>query len=130
MFDSSAGETSLSLKTGGASEFSGFNGAKFRQSREPGFNSHGEGGATPKRRLAAAVAVLFPVVVSLLGLSASGIGVAAAVTALYFLVITMPLMSLYLARTYKNVVQRPLFVIDWSRSQIGASVVADSRRHD
>ncbi len=71
--------------------------------------------------LAAAVGVLFPVIVLLLGLSASGVAVAAAVTALYFLVITMPLMSLYLARTYKNVVQRPLFVIDWSRSQVSPS---------
>jgi hypothetical protein len=49
-------------------------------------------------------------------LTAVGTAVAAAVVSLYFLVITLPLISLYLARTYKNVVGRPLFVIDQTRT--------------
>ena len=69
--------------------------------------------------LSALVGLAFPALVALLGLSAAQIGVAAAVTGLYFLIITMPLIGLYLARTYKNGVQRPTFVIDWSRSDLG-----------
>jgi polyisoprenyl-phosphate glycosyltransferase len=66
--------------------------------------------------LAAGVAVAFPVYVKLMRLTAVGTAVAAAVVSLYFLVITLPLISLYLARTYKNVVGRPLFVIDQTRT--------------
>jgi hypothetical protein len=42
----------------------------------------------------------------------------AAIVALYYLVITIPLVALYLARVYKNVVRRPLFVIDQTRSSL------------
>jgi dolichol-phosphate mannosyltransferase len=68
--------------------------------------------------LSAFVAVAFPVFVAVLRLSAVGIGVAAAVVSLYFLIATLPLMSLYLARTYKNVVLRPVFVIDVTRTHL------------
>jgi hypothetical protein len=37
---------------------------------------------------------------------------------LYFLVATVPLISLYLARVYKNGVGRPLFLIDKSRTSL------------
>jgi glycosyltransferase involved in cell wall biosynthesis len=66
--------------------------------------------------LAALVAVGFPLAVWLMGLSTTGTLVGAAVTSLYFIVMTIPLIGLYLARTYKNVVRRPLFIVDQSRS--------------
>lgn len=68
--------------------------------------------------VAAVVAVGFPVYVWAMHLTPTDVIVAAAVVILYFLVITVPLISLYLARTYQNVVSRPVFVIDHSRSRL------------
>ena len=68
--------------------------------------------------LSALIALAFPLIVWMSGMTPVDAGVAAAVTALYFLIIALPLMSLYLARTYKNVTQRPTFVIDRSRSAL------------
>ena len=68
--------------------------------------------------LAALVAVGFPIVVWLMRLTAVSAAAAAAFTALYFLIVTIPLISLYLARVYKNVVHRPVFVIDQSRTSL------------
>jgi polyisoprenyl-phosphate glycosyltransferase len=66
--------------------------------------------------MAVAVGLGFPVYVKAMNLTTTGIVVAAAVVSLYFLVIALPLISLYLARTYKNVVRRPIFVIDQTRT--------------
>jgi polyisoprenyl-phosphate glycosyltransferase len=66
--------------------------------------------------LAAAVGVGFPLYVKLMRLTPADTAVAAAVLSLYFLVVTLPLIGLYLARTYKNVVARPIFVIDQTRT--------------
>lgn len=66
--------------------------------------------------LAAVVGVGFPVYVKLMKLTRLDTAVAAAVVSLYFLVIALPLIGLYLARTYKNVVGRPVFVIDQTRT--------------
>lgn len=68
--------------------------------------------------VAAAIAVGFPVYVKLMDLTPIGTGVAAAVVSLYFLVVALPLIGLYLARTYKNVVGRPVFVIDRTRTYL------------
>jgi glycosyltransferase involved in cell wall biosynthesis len=68
--------------------------------------------------LAAVIGVGFPVYVKLMGLTPVGTAVAAAVVSLYFLVMTLPLIGLYLARTYKNVVGRPIFVIDHTRTRL------------
>ena len=67
---------------------------------------------------ALAVALGFPLLVWLFDLTATQAGMAAAITGLYFLVATVPLISLYVARTYKNVVHRPLYVIDQTRSRL------------
>jgi hypothetical protein len=56
------------------------------------------------------------VYVKLMRLTPTGTAVAAAVVSLYFLLVTLPLLGLYLARTYKNVVGRPIFVIDDTRT--------------
>ncbi len=62
--------------------------------------------------LAGAVAVAFPLAVWLFRMSAATITVFAVVVLLYFMIVSVPLISLYLARTYKNIVARPVFVID------------------
>ena len=62
--------------------------------------------------LAFFIAVIFPLCVLALGLKSAGIAMLATLLSLYFLLISVPLISLYLARTYKNVVSRPVFVID------------------
>lgn len=66
--------------------------------------------------LAALVGIGFPVSVWAMGLTAAGAVMAAAFACLYFLVLTIPLISLYLARVYKNQVQRPIFIIDHTRT--------------
>ena len=68
--------------------------------------------------LGALVAVAFPLAVVLLHLSAAATGVLAAIVSLYFLIVSLPLLSLYMARTYKNVAQRATFIIDWSRTYL------------
>jgi polyisoprenyl-phosphate glycosyltransferase len=66
--------------------------------------------------LAAAVGVGFPLYVRLMHLATGDMVAAAAVVSLYFLVVTVPLISLYLARVYKNIVHRPIFIIDRTRT--------------
>jgi hypothetical protein len=51
-----------------------------------------------------------------MGLTAADTAVAAAIVGLYFLVLTLPLISLYLARVYKNIVHRPVFIVDQTRT--------------
>jgi glycosyltransferase involved in cell wall biosynthesis len=79
-------------------------------------------GTTFPLRLVSYVAVLvgvaFPIFVLTMDLSAADVMVSASVTMLYYLVITIPLISLYLARTYKNVAARPVFVIDQTRTHL------------
>lgn len=66
--------------------------------------------------LAAALAFGFPIYVWAMQLTPAGIVMAAALACLYFVVATIPLISLYLARVYKNIVHRPVFVIDRTRT--------------
>jgi dolichol-phosphate mannosyltransferase len=68
--------------------------------------------------VAVAVGLGFPLYAKVMQLTATGAALTAAVVSLYFLVITVPLISLYLARTYKNVVGRPIFVIDQTRTRL------------
>ena len=68
--------------------------------------------------LAVFVGLAFPAYVLVTGLPKVDMAAAAAIAALYYLVITIPLVALYLARVYKNVVRRPLFVIDQTRSSL------------
>lgn len=68
--------------------------------------------------LAALLGIGFPLVVLARGISAEAASTAAAFIALYFLLLTVPLISLYLARLYQNGVQRPSFLIDDSRTYL------------
>ena len=66
--------------------------------------------------LAAAAGLLFPVSVLLLGLGAAGIASLAAVATFYFALVALSVIALYLARTYKNGVARPVFVVDKNKT--------------
>jgi glycosyltransferase involved in cell wall biosynthesis len=61
---------------------------------------------------AAFLGVLFPVWVVLAGLTLDQAAKLATILGFYFLMVTMPIIALYLARTYKNGVARPVFIID------------------
>lgn len=77
-------------------------------------------GTTFPLRLVLYIAVLigagFPLLVWALALTTAGTVMAAALACLYFLVLTIPLISLYLARVYKNIVHRPVFIVDQTRT--------------
>lgn len=62
--------------------------------------------------VAAAIGALFPLCSLALGLSLEQAGMLAVILSLYFLILSVPVIALYLARTYKNGVARPVFVID------------------
>ncbi|HEV8228655.1 MAG TPA: glycosyltransferase family 2 protein [Candidatus Limnocylindria bacterium] len=64
--------------------------------------------------VAVVVGIVFPVAV------AFGIGAAelAAVTTLYFVLLSLSTIALYLARTYKNGVARPVFIIDKNKTYL------------
>ncbi len=68
--------------------------------------------------LAAVVAVAFPVVVLLLKLSPAAAAWLAAILTLYFVLMSVPFIALYVARTYKNGVARPVFVIDQQQTYL------------
>ena len=68
--------------------------------------------------LSGLIGIGFPIGVIVFRPGPAATGVAAAIVGLYFLVIALPLIGLYLARTYHNVVFRPRFVIDWTLTQL------------
>lgn len=61
---------------------------------------------------AVTLGLFFPLWILLAGLTLDEAAKLATILGFYFLVITMPVVALYLARTYKNGVARPVFVID------------------
>jgi len=65
---------------------------------------------------ASAVAVLFPVVCLSLHLTASQSLWAAVIGQFYFLLLTVPMLALYLARAYKNGIARPVYVVDQNQT--------------
>lgn len=66
--------------------------------------------------MAVFLGVAFPVAVLILGLSMDVTAKLAVVLSFYFLLLTVPIIALYLARTYKNGVARPVFVIDHTQT--------------
>jgi dolichol-phosphate mannosyltransferase len=62
--------------------------------------------------LAAFVAMAFPIACITLQLRLADMAMVATVLCLYYLLVTMPFIALYLARTYKNGVARPVFVVN------------------
>jgi len=62
------------------------------------------------------VAILFPLVALTGRLGADATAALAAVVTLYFALFAISTMALYLARTYKNGVARPLFIVDRNKT--------------
>lgn len=63
-------------------------------------------------------AVGYPLAVWMLRLSAERAARLASVLSLYFLLVTIPFVALYLVRTYKNGISRPVFITDWHRTHL------------
>jgi dolichol-phosphate mannosyltransferase len=68
--------------------------------------------------VAAIVAILFPLVAILGGLGVGGATALASMATLYFALFALSLMAMYLARTYKNGVARPLFIVDRGKTYL------------
>jgi dolichol-phosphate mannosyltransferase len=68
--------------------------------------------------IAVVVGLLFPVVAALLGLGAAGISALASVATFYFALLALATIALYLARTYKNGVARPVYVVDKNKTHL------------
>ena len=68
--------------------------------------------------LAVVAGLVFPVVVLLAGLGPGSIASLAAVATFYFALVALSTIALYLARTYKNGVARPVFIVDKNRTYL------------
>jgi len=61
----------------------------------------------------------YPLIVWLMNLSVERATMVAGILSLYFLLVSVPFIALYLARTYRNGIYRPLFIIDRHRTYLG-----------
>ena len=68
--------------------------------------------------IAVVIGLLFPLVAALAGLGAAGISALASVATFYFALLALATIALYLARTYKNGVARPVFVVDKNKTYL------------
>jgi hypothetical protein len=68
--------------------------------------------------VAIVVAILFPLVAIAGGLGVGGATALASMATLYFALFALSLMAMYLARTYKNGVARPLFIVDQGKTYL------------
>ena len=68
--------------------------------------------------LSTIIGVAFPLTIAVWRPNAAQLAAAATVVSLVFLIMTLPLLSLYLARTYNNGVMRATFVVDWTRTHL------------
>jgi dolichol-phosphate mannosyltransferase len=66
--------------------------------------------------VAVVIGLLFPLIAGLAGLGAAGIATLASVATFYFALLALSTIALYLARTYKNGVARPVFVVDKNKT--------------
>jgi dolichol-phosphate mannosyltransferase len=64
------------------------------------------------------VAIAFPVVVALGGLGVGGATALASMATFYFALFALSTMAMYVARTYKNGVARPLFIVDRDKTHL------------
>jgi dolichol-phosphate mannosyltransferase len=60
----------------------------------------------------------FPLVVLLTGLGPASVAALASVATFYFALVALSTIALYLARTYKNGVARPVFIVDKNRTHL------------
>jgi dolichol-phosphate mannosyltransferase len=102
-------------RTSGKTHYNVFNMTRFAVS---GFLA---GSTFPLRLIlyvAVLVAIVFPLVVALGGLGAGGAAAFASIATFYFALFALSTMALYLARTYKNGVGRPLFIVDRGKTYL------------
>lgn len=66
--------------------------------------------------VAAGLALCYPLLVVGLRLTLAQAGALATIVGFYFLIGAVPMIAIYLARTYKNTVARPLYVVDDTRT--------------
>jgi dolichol-phosphate mannosyltransferase len=68
--------------------------------------------------VAIVAAILFPVVVAVARLGAESAASLASIATFYFALLAMSTVALYLARTYKNGVARPVFIVDKNKTEL------------
>ena len=68
--------------------------------------------------VAVVVAIAFPLVVVFAGLGVGGATALASMATFYFAIFALSVMAMYLARTYKNGVARPLFIVDQGKTYL------------
>jgi dolichol-phosphate mannosyltransferase len=68
--------------------------------------------------VAVVAGLVFPLVVLLTGLGPGSIAALASVATFYFALLALSTIALYLARTYKNGVARPVFIVDKNRTYL------------
>jgi len=68
--------------------------------------------------IAAVAAVIFPLVVWVGGLGPASTASLASVATFYFALLALSTIALYLARTYKNGVARPVFIVDKNKTDL------------
>lgn len=68
--------------------------------------------------VAVVVAIAFPLVVVFGGLGVGGATALASMATFYFALFALSVMAMYLARTYKNGVARPLFIVDQGKTYL------------
>ena len=62
--------------------------------------------------------LVYPLAVALAGFGAAGAIILAAVGTFYFALFALATIAVYLARTYKNGVARPVFVVDRTKTHL------------
>jgi polyisoprenyl-phosphate glycosyltransferase len=68
--------------------------------------------------VAVVIGLLLPLVAALAGLGAAGTAAIASIATFYFALVALSTIALYLARTYKNGVARPVFVVDKNKTYL------------
>jgi dolichol-phosphate mannosyltransferase len=68
--------------------------------------------------VAVVAGLVFPLVVLLTGLGPASVAALASVATFYFALVALSTIALYLARTYKNGVARPVFIVDKNRTHL------------
>ncbi len=103
------------LRTSGKTHYNFFNMTRFAVS---GFLASSTFPLRLILYLAVLSGLLYPLVVAVGGLGPGAAASLASVATLYFALVALSTIALYLARTYKNGVARPVFIVDKNRTHL------------
>ena len=67
---------------------------------------------------AVALGVLYPMLVWFMRFSMATAAQLATIMSFYFLLVSVPFVALYVARTYRNGINRPVYIVDWRRTEL------------